>query len=244
MSASNTPTIHNSARYGEIAPSVLMCGDPLRAKYIAENFLENARQYNALRGMFGFTGTWKGKTVSVQGHGMGCPSMGIYSYELFQFYDVERIVRLGTCGAYHADTRIGELIIARAACTDSNFGYQYGEGFADPLTGSAPDREADPALVEKAIRGASESGIPALCGKVFSSDVFYAPAGSQSKWEGPDVLAAEMEVHALYTNARYCNRQALGLLMVTDNLATGERLAPELRQVGFDKATALALDII
>ncbi len=244
MSAADTPTIHNSARYGEIAPSVLMCGDPLRARYIAENFLQDASQYNALRGMLGFTGTWKGKRVSVQGHGMGAPSMGIYSYELFQFYDVQRIVRLGTCGAYHAPTRIGELIIAQAACTDSSFGYQYGEGFTDPFTGSAPDREADPALVEKAVREASGSGIPVLCGKVFSSDVFYAPEGAQSRWEGPDVLAVEMEVHSLYTNARHCGRQALGLLMVTDNLATGERLAPELRQVGFDRATALALDII
>ena len=122
----NTPTPHNAAAYGEIAPTVIMAGDPLRVKFIAENYLENPKLYNEVRGMLGYTGFYKGKRVSVQGHGMGIPSIGIYSYELFNFYDVERIIRVGTCGALDKDTKLGSVILAQAACSDSNYSVTLG----------------------------------------------------------------------------------------------------------------------
>lgn len=234
----NTPTIHNAARYGDIATSVLMCGDPLRAKYIAEKFLEMPSLYNSIRGMYGYTGLWKGKRISVQGHGMGGPSIGIYSYELFKFYGVEKIIRLGTCGAYGAGTAIGSLIIATKAITDSSYGYQFGKEFAGAET------HAGSLIQEQAIAAATERGIPHRAGKVFSSDVFYDPTGSQKEIVTPDVLAAEMELHALYTNATALECQALGLLMVTDNIATGESLPSSDREKGYRQIIEMALDLL
>lgn len=238
MWISDTPTIHNAAQYGDIAPLALMCGDPLRARRIAENFLDVPRLYNAVRGMYGYTGFWKGKRVSVQGHGMGGPSIGIYSFELFKFYDVERIIRLGTCGAYHPQTKSGDLIIASEAITDSAFGYQYGDGYMGATA------YADKELLGIAGKAASEREIRYQTGKVFSSDVFYARDGVLDKWVTPDVLAAEMECHALYTNAHALGKKALGLLMVTDNIATGELLPSSAREKGFDEIIEFALDII
>lgn len=234
----NTPTIHNAARYGDIATSVLMCGDPLRAKHIAEEFLEMPALYNSIRGMYGYTGLWKGKRVSVQGHGMGGPSIGIYSYELFKFYGVDKIVRLGTCGAYGAETSIGSLIIATNAITDSRYGYQFGKEYAGAPTHAGFD------IQERAIAMAEERGIPFQAGKVFSSDVFYDPAGSQKEIVTPDVLAAEMELHALYTNATALGGQALGLLMVTDNIATGGNLPSADREKGYRQIIEMALDLL
>ena len=126
MSKEQTPTTHIQAKYGQIAHTVIMAGDPLRAKFIAENFLESPELYNQVRGMLGYTGYYKNKRVSVQGHGMGIPSIGIYSYELFNFYDVKRIIRVGTAGAFNHDLKIGDVVFAMGACSDSNFGYQIG----------------------------------------------------------------------------------------------------------------------
>lgn len=234
----NTPTIHNAARFGDIATSVLMCGDPLRAKHIAEEFLQMPALYNSIRGMYGYTGLWKGKRVSVQGHGMGGPSIGIYSYELFKFYGAEQIIRLGTCGAYGPDTKTGSLIIATKAITDSSYGYQFGKEFAGAETHAAHE------ACERAIAMAEERGIPYQAGKVFSSDVFYDPTGSQKEIVTPDVLAAEMELHALYTNASALGGQALGLLMVTDNIATGENLPSSDRENGYGQIIEMALDLL
>lgn len=234
----NTPTVHNAARYGDIATSVLMCGDPLRAKHIAEEFLEMPALYNSIRGMYGYTGLWKGKRVSVQGHGMGGPSIGIYTYELFKFYGVEKIIRLGTCGAYGPDTKIGSLVIATNAITDSSYGYQFGKEFA------GAEAHASALLQEQALAMAKERGLPYMAGKVFSSDVFYDPTGSQKDIVTPDVLAAEMEVHALYTNAAALGGQALGLLMVSDNIATGEILPSSDREKGYKQVIELALDLL
>lgn len=234
----NTPTIHNAARYGEIATSVLMCGDPLRAKRIAEEFLEMPTLYNSVRGMYGYTGLWNGKRVSVQGHGMGGPSIGIYSYELYKFYGVGKIVRLGTCGAYGARTDIGSLVIASSAITDSSYGYQFGKEFAGAQTHASAE------LQKQAVAMAEERGIPYQAGKVFSSDVFYDPTGSQKEIVTPDVLAAEMELHALYTNATALGGDALGLLMVTDNIATGESLPSSDRERGYRQIIELALDLL
>ena len=157
------PTPHIGAREGEIADRVIMAGDPLRAKFMAETFLENPVQYNAVRGMLGYTGTYKGKRVSVQGHGMGIPSIGIYTYELFNFYGVKRIIRTGSAGAYHSDLRIGDVVIGMGACTDSNYAAQYGlPGTFAPI--------ADFQLARAAVEKAESMGIRYRVGNILSSD--------------------------------------------------------------------------
>ena len=231
----NTPTPHNAAAYGEIAPTVIMAGDPLRVKFIAENYLENPKLYNEVRGMLGYTGYYKGKRVSVQGHGMGIPSIGIYSYELFNFYDVERIIRVGTCGALDKDTKLGSVILAQAACSDSNYGGTLGiDRHFSPC--------ADFQLLRKAAETAERMGIDYRAGNVMSSDAFYASA-TETDWAKLGVLGVEMEAYGLYINAAMAGKKALTILSVSDNVVTGEELSPEQRQTGLRNMIELALEL-
>lgn len=235
MSKENTPTPHIGAKYGDVAKTVLMSGDPLRAKMIAEKYLENPVLYNEIRGMLGYTGTHGGKRYSVQGHGMGIPSIGIYSYELFNFFDVDTIVRLGTCGALDASVKVGTVILSERAITDSNYGYQY-------HLPSDYQALASPELVEAAARSADKLGIPYLKGLVCSSDIFYNDQAVQDEWAKQGVLAVEMEAYALYANAYMAHKKALTILTVSDNIATGDALTAMERQVGLRNMIEIAFD--
>lgn len=230
------PTPHNAAQMGEIAKTVIMSGDPLRSKFIADNFIESPVLYNNVRSMLGYTGTYNGKRVSVQGHGMGIPSIGIYSYELYKFYDVDVIIRVGTAGAPDPSVKVGTVIIAEDATTDSNYGYQ----FDLPEDWKA---EASPELVEKAVAAAEKLGVEYIKGRVFSSDVFYNnPEKTKDLYDG--VQGVEMEAYALYANAYATGKKALTIVTVSDNLATGEALSPEQRQLGLTNMIRIALEML
>jgi purine-nucleoside phosphorylase len=215
-----------------------MAGDPLRAKFMAENFLENPVQYNSVRGMLGYTGTYKGKRVSVQGHGMGIPSIGIYTYELFNFYGVKRIIRTGSAGAYHPDLKLGDVVIGIGACTDSNYGAQYG------LPGTfAPT--ADFAMARAAVEKAEAMGVRYKVGNILSSDVFYGDSADGWKaWQKIGVLAVEMEAAALYMNAARSGNEALCICTISDSLVTGEACSAEQRQTSFTNMMEIAFNII
>ena len=234
---SNTPTAHNSAKAGDFAKTVLMPGDPLRAKYIAETYLENPRQVTAVRNMFGYTGTYKGKEISVMGGGMGMPSIGIYSYELFNFYDVGQIIRIGSAGALQDHMKLMDVVIGMGACTDSNYAYQYGlPGTFAPI--------ADYELLNKAVETAKRQGTNVVVGNVLSSDVFYnANPNVNDLWRSMGVLAVEMEAAALYMNAAKAGKKALCMLTISDHLYTGESLSAEDRQLGFGKMMEIALEL-
>lgn len=232
------PTPHIGAKEGEIAEKVIMAGDPLRAKFMAETFLENPVQYNNVRGMLGFTGTYKGKRVSVQGHGMGIPSIGIYTYELFNFYGVKSIIRTGSAGAYDPDLRIGDVVIGMGACTDSNYAAQYNlPGTFAPI--------ADFGLARKAVEKAEELGIRYKVGNILASDVFYGdnPDGWKA-WQKMGVLAVEMEAAALYMNAARSGNKALCICTISDSLVTGEATSAEVRQNSFTNMMEIAFNII
>ncbi len=233
----NVPTPHNSAQQGDIAKTVLMPGDPLRAKFIAENFLEDVKCFNTVRNMFGFTGTYKGKKVSVMGGGMGMPSIGIYSYELFKFYDVDRIIRIGTAGSIDDKVELKDVVVGMGACTNSNFASQY------KLPGTfAPIASFD--LVSKAVKSGEQQGIKTVVGNVLSSDTFYdADETALSKWKSMGVLAVEMEAAALYMNAAYLGKEALCLLTISDCPFKGLSLPAEERQIGFTDMMKIALEI-
>ncbi len=232
-----TPTPHISAKYGEIAKTVLMAGDPLRAKFMAERYLENPVQFNNVRGMLGFTGTYKGKPVSVMGHGMGIPSIGIYTYELFNFYDVDTIIRVGSAGAYHDDLKIGDIVIGMGACTNSNYADQYRlPGTYAPI--------ADFELCRRAVEKAEELGYRYKVGNIYSSDTFYDAHPSAADWKRMGVLAVEMEAPALYMNAAYAGKRALVICTVSDHIFTGEVTSSEERQTGFTKMMDVAFGII
>ena len=229
--AGKVPTPHIGAQYGEIADRVIMAGDPLRAKFMAENFLENPVQYNNVRGMLGFTGTYKGKRVSVQGHGMGIPSIGIYTYELFNFYDVKRIIRCGSAGAYHPDLKLGDVVFGMGSCTDSNYGAQF--------------NLADFDLLRAAAAKAEELGIPYKAGNILASDVFYGDdAESWKQWQKMGVLAVEMEATALYMNAARAGKSALCICTISDSLVHGTACSAEERQTSFTNMMKIAFDII
>ncbi len=232
------PTPHIGAHEGEIAEKVIMAGDPLRAKFMAENFLENPVQYNNVRGMLGYTGEYKGKRVSVQGHGMGIPSIGIYTYELYNFYGVKRIIRTGSAGAYHPDLQLGDVVIGIGACTDSNYGAQYGlPGTFSPT--------ADFAMARAAVEKAEAMGVRYKVGNILSSDVFYGESGDGWKaWQKMGVLAVEMEAAALYMNAARSGNEALCICTVSDSLVTGEACSAEQRQTSFTNMMEIAFDII
>lgn len=234
---SNIPTAHNSAKQGDFAKTVLMPGDPLRAKYIAETYLENPRQVTAVRNMFGYTGTYHGKEISVMGAGMGMPSIGIYSYELFHFYDVDNIIRIGSAGALQDHIKLMDVVIGMGACTDSNYAYQYGlPGTFAPI--------ADYELMSRAIETAKAQGTNVVVGNVLSSDVFYNQYEKVNDlWRDMGVLAVEMEAAALYMNAAKAKKHALCMLTISDQLYTGESLSAEDRQLGFGKMMEVALEL-
>ena len=236
--AGKVPTPHIGAEYGEIADKVIMAGDPLRAKFMAENFLENPVQYNSVRGMLGYTGTYKGKRVSVQGHGMGIPSIGIYTYELYNFYGVKRIIRTGSAGAYHPDLKLGDVVIGIGACTDSNYGAQYG------LPGTfAPT--ADFAMARAAVEKAEAMGVRYKVGNILSSDVFYGDSADGWKaWQKMGVLAVEMEATALYMNAARAGKSALCICTISDSLVHGTACSAEERQTSFTNMMEIAFNII
>ncbi len=229
------PTPHNSAVKGDFAKTVLMPGDPLRAKFIAETFLENPKLVNNVRGVQGYTGTYKGVPVSVMASGMGMPSIGIYSYELFTQYDVDNIIRVGSAGAIQRELKLGSIVAGMGACTNSNYAAQYGLGgtFA-PI--------ADFALLSAAVQSAKELGIEMPVGNLYSSDTFYDASASSLKWAEMGVLAIEMEAAALYCNAAYTKKRGLSICSVSDNIVTGEELSPEQRQTGFANMMKLALE--
>lgn len=232
-----TPTPHNSAKKGDIAKKVLMPGDPLRAKYIAETYLENPVCFNTVRNMLGYTGTYKGEEVSVMGGGMGIPSIGIYSYELFNFYDVDKIIRIGSAGALQDDVELMDVVIGMGACTDSNYAYQYGlPGTFAPI--------ADYSLVKRAVEAAEEQGTPVKVGNILSSDVFYnADSTVNDRWRSMGVLAVEMEAAALYMNAAAAGKKALCMLTISDLIYKEGNLTAEERQLGFKKMMEIALAI-
>ena len=229
------PTPHNSAVKGDFAKTVLMPGDPLRAKFIAETFLDEPKLVNNVRGVQGYTGAYKGVPVSVMASGMGMPSIGIYSYELFTQYDVDNIIRVGSAGAIRADLKLGSIVAGMGACTNSNYAAQYGlNGTFAPI--------ADFALLSAAVESAKELGLAMPVGNLYSSDTFYDASGSSLKWAELGVMAIEMEAAALYCNAAYTKKRGLSICSISDNIVTGEELSPEARQTGFTDMMRVALE--
>ena len=236
---SNIPTPHINAKEGDFAKTVLMPGDPLRAKYIADHYLEDAVLVNNVRGVQGYTGYYKGKRVSVMASGMGMPSIGIYSYELFNFYGVENIIRVGSAGAMSDKLKLRDVVAGMSAYTTSSYGYQF--GFDGTL---APCCSYD--LLMKAVEAGKKIGQNVVPGPVFSSDCFYEQGGYESaaaKLMKLGVLCVEMEAYALYLNAAAAGKNALALLTISDSLVTGEALPAEDRQNTFTKMMEIALEI-
>ena len=229
-------TPHNSAALGDFAKTVLMPGDPLRAKVIAETFLEDAKLVNNVRGIHGYTGTYKGTPVSVMASGMGCPSIGIYSYELFTQYGVDNIIRLGSAGAISPDLKLRDVVAGMGACTNSSFAQQY------RLPGTfAPICNYD--LLTFATEAAKELGVRMPVGNLFSSDTFYDASSSTMEWAKMGCMAVEMEAAALYCNAAYTHKRALAICSISDSLVTGEELDADERQNSFTNMMKIALEI-
>lgn len=230
-------TPHIEAQKGDIAKVVLMPGDPLRAKFIAETFLTDVKKFNTVRNMFGYTGLYKGKEVSVMGSGMGMPSIGIYSYELYTEYDVESIIRIGSAGSYSERANVYDVVLADSAYSESSFAkvaFNYEE---DVLKPSA-------ALNERLLGSAEKLGIDVITGRIHSSDVFYRDSGTN--WEelrdNHDVLCVEMESFALFANAKKLDKKAACILTISDSFVTQEVTSAEERQTAFTKMMKIALD--
>ena len=233
----SVPTPHIAAKMGEIAKTVLMPGDPLRSQFIAETFLENPVLVNNIRGVQGYTGTWKGVPVTVMASGMGIPSMGIYSYELFNFYDVDNIIRIGSAGALSMDLKLLDVVAAQGACTDSNFAHQFDlNGTFAPI--------ADYELLKSVVEAAKEQGIYLKVGNVLSSDNFYSPAGCDSpdKWRDMGVMAIEMEAAGLYMNAARAGKRALCICTISDHIYVPGILTSEERRSSMTQMVKIALD--
>lgn len=231
------PTAHITAKEGEIAKTVLLPGDPLRAKYIAETFLENPVCFNTVRGMLGYTGTYKGRKISVMGSGMGIPSIGIYSFELFNFYGVDNIIRIGSAGSLSKDLVVGDIAIAMGASTNSNFMHQYGlQGTLAPVCNFG--------LLQKAVSTAEELNIPYKVGNVLTSDTFYGPTEESylGNWRDMGVMCVEMEAAGLYATAAKLGKKALCLLTISDEIYTGKQLSAEDRQTTFTNMMQIALE--
>lgn len=230
------PTPHNTARLGEIAKTVLMPGDPLRSKFIAENFLTDPVLVNNVRGVQGYTGTWKGAPVTVMASGMGIPSIGIYSWELFTEYGVENILRVGSAGSLQDDLHVMDIVIAQGACTDSNFAHQFGlPGTFAPI--------ADYTLMRAAIECATALGVTPRIGNVLSADNFYSDGSDGSDpWRKMGVLAVEMECAGLFMNAARLGKRAAAVLTISDHLYLQENLSAEARQTSFTQMMEIALD--
>lgn len=230
-------TPHNSAKKGDFAETVLFPGDPLRAKYIAENFLTDVVQVNTVRNMFAYTGYYNGKRVSVMGSGMGMPSLGIYAHELYSLYGVEKIIRVGSCGAYSPDCKLFDVIIAQGACTNSNWAHQYGlPGVFSAISNFD--------LLKNAYDKAIELKIPVHVGNVLSSDIFYNDKPEVWKnWARMGVLSVEMETYALYCIAASLNKKALTILTVSDSFIFSEETTSEQREKSFNDMMKIALEI-
>ena len=233
----STPTPHNGAKFGDIAKTVLMPGDPLRAKYIADNYLENVQCFNTVRNMLGYTGTYKDHKVSVMGSGMGMPSIGIYSYELYEFYGVESIIRVGSAGGIDPSVQVRDVVAGMGACTDSNYAAQYNmPGTIAPICSYE--------LLEQAVNAGREQGVNVKVGNILSSDHFYLDdPTSTAAWQKMGVLAVEMEAAALYMNAARAGKKALCLLTVSDLPLTGESLPADERQTSFTQMMEIALSV-
>lgn len=225
----------NAANKNDIAESILLPGDPLRAKFIAENFLDSPKCYNEIRGMLGYTGTYRGVPVSVQGTGMGMPSMGIYSWELITEYGVQNLIRIGTAGAFTDELALGDIFVALAASTDSN--YQHAFDLPGQYSPSASWE-----LLTKALAASSDTGIPFKAGNVVTCDVFYEFGDWWEKWAQMGVQAVEMETAALYMNAAYNHVNALSMISISDNFVTGAKSSVEERQNSFTNMMKLALE--
>lgn len=233
----STPTPHIAANVGDFAKTVLMPGDPLRAKMVAETYLDDYKLVNSVRGINGYTGTYKGKPVSVMASGMGMPSMGIYSYELFNFYDVDNIIRIGTSGSMHPDLKIRDIAFGMGACTNSSYGSQF------ELPGTyAPIASYE--LLRKAVEAADNmEGIHYKVGNFLSSDTFYDDSMGTMKWAKMGVLCVEMEAAALYMNAARAGKHALAICTISDSIVTGEATTAEERQNSFHNMMKIALEI-
>lgn len=236
MSQKNYPTPHIAATPEDFAKTVLMPGDPLRAKFIAETYLDNAVLVNNVRSIHGYTGTYKGCRVSVMASGMGMPSIGIYSYELFNYFDVDNIIRVGTAGGISTDVKLRDIVIAMGACTNSHYAAQYGlPGTFAPI--------ANYGLMKTAIQNAEKLGATYHVGNCLSSDTFYGDDPTATgKWSKMGVLCIEMEAAALYMNAARSGKNALGIFTVSDHIITGESTNAEERQTSFTKMMEVALE--
>lgn len=236
MDMEKTPHIEVDQE-GIIAKTVLLPGDPLRAQYIAETYLQDVRQFNRVRNMFGFTGTYKGRKVSVMGTGMGMPSIGIYSYELIHNYGVKNLIRVGSCGSFQEHVRVRDVVIGMSASTNSNYASQY------DLPGTfAPTASWD--LLKKAVTVAEEKGIPVKVGNILSSDIFYnADADAWKRWAAMGILAVEMEAAALYMNAARAGVNALCILTVSDSLVNHEETTSAEREKTFTSMMEIALEL-
>ena len=233
---SNIPTPHITAKEGDFAKTVLRPGDPLRAKFIAENFLENPVLVNNVRGVQGYTGTWQGKRVSVMASGMGIPAIGIYSYELYNFYGVEAIIRIGSAGMISQSLKVRDIVAGMSAYTNSGFGKQFGfDGCVAPC--------CDYGLLKSAIEAGEAIGQHIVPGAIYSSDCFYDESAPLGKLQKLNVLAVEMEAAGLYMNAARAGKKALALLTISDNPFTGEGLTAEERQNTFTNMMKIALSI-
>ena len=232
----NIPTPHITAALGDFAETVLMPGDPLRAKFIAETFFENPVLVNNVRGVHGYTGTYKVKKVSVMASGMGMPAIGIYSHELFNFYGVENIIRVGSAGGLHPDLKVRDIVFGMGACTNSNFAAQYGVNAT-----LAPIASYE--LLKKAEEAATALDVKPFIGNIFSSDVFYDETRDYDKWRQMGILAVEMEAAALYLEAAKAGKNALCICTISDHMITGEECTAEERQSSFTKMMEIALEI-
>ncbi|AZB43201.1 purine-nucleoside phosphorylase [Bacillus sp. FJAT-42376] len=228
-------SVHIGAKEGQIAETILLPGDPLRAKYIAETFLENPECYNKVRGMLGYTGTYKGEKISVQGTGMGVPSISIYVNELIQSYNVQQLIRVGTCGAIQRDVKVRDVILAMSASTDSQMNRMTFGGID-----YAPTADFD--LLKRAYDAGSAKGLQLRAGNVFTADMFYNDNADWEKWAKYGILAVEMESSALYTLAAKFGRKALSVLTVSDHILTGEETTSEERQTTFNEMIEVALE--
>ena len=236
MANPNIPTPHITAKEGDFARTVLMPGDPLRSKFIAETYLENPVLVNNTRGVQGYTGLYKGKRVSVMASGMGVPSIGIYSYELYNFYGVENIIRVGTAGGLAETVKVRDVVLGMTSYTNSNFGRQFGfDGNVAPCCSFK--------LLEDAVAAARKMGIEPNVGALYSSDIFYDESGSSMKLAKLGVLAVEMESAALYLNAARAGKNALAICTISDHIVTGEALPAEDRQTTFTQMMEIALEI-
>ncbi len=231
-------TPHIDAKKSDIAKTILLPGDPLRAKFIATTYLENVKQFNFTRNILGYTGSYKGREVSVMGTGMGMPSMGIYSYELIHFYGVENLIRIGSCGAYSEDLDLYDIVIAMGASTDSNYAYNF------QLNGTY-SALCSYDLLKKASQVADEKNIDYKVGNILSSDVFYSQIEDDWKnWQAMGILAVEMEAYALYANAQRAGVRALTILTVSDSLVTGQQTTSKERERSFNEMMEIALELV